>query len=101
LGPPLELSRPYLTMEEPPDRPVKPPRCADPPQAAAAGMSGAGNAEPPRTPADAAGFTATWVRQVMEDWFRRNEMSPEDVIVREQKRWCHFLLLFLLIWSDH
>jgi hypothetical protein len=83
-------------MEEPPGRPVKPPRCADTLPAAAAGMSGVGNAEPPRTPADAAGFTAAWVRQVMEDWFRRNELSPEDVIVREQKRDRHFYGMFSL-----
>jgi hypothetical protein len=86
-------------MDEPPDRPVKPPRCADPPQAAAAGMTAVGNAEPPRTPADAAGFTAAWVRQVMEDWFRRNEMSPEDVTVREQKREIViFIACFIPLW---
>ena len=38
--------------------------------------------EPPMVPTSVDGFSEDWVRHVMEDWFRRQDMNPEDVVVR-------------------
>ncbi len=80
-------------MEEPADMPV------EIVSAATGGLTaqltspaGGSITEPPLVPASAAEFSKDWVRQVMEDWFRRNEMSPEKVTIRNRREVVIFIL---------